>query len=195
MKMGIDPVTHKPVSQVLSDLGSISGLSSNDNQMNFVEQTQEEEQIQSWEQIQQHMFSEVASSSSSSSSPNLTRLSSPQSYTCQTSQTQITPNETPTLTQTPNTTQIKISGSSSSFDWSEFLQNDPFISSLMKIEDEICNDGNSNEGFGVVACDARNGYEGKKQCEGNSSFVDGILDRDSEIRAEFPELLEGSFDY
>lgn len=185
MKMGIDPVTHKPVSQVLSDLGSISGLSSNGNQMSFVEHTQEE-------QIQQHVFGEVASSSSSSSSPNLTRLSSPQSYTCQTSQTQITPYEALTQTRTPTTTQITLP--SSSFDWSEFLQNDPFISSLMQSEEEISNNGNSNEGFGAVACDASKDYEGKKQCEGNS-FVDAILDRDSEIRAAFPELLEGSFDY
>ncbi|KAK7266261.1 hypothetical protein RIF29_18903 [Crotalaria pallida] len=36
MKMGIDPVTHKPVSQVLSDLGSISTLPNTNNQMNFV---------------------------------------------------------------------------------------------------------------------------------------------------------------
>lgn len=40
----------------------------------------------------------------------------------------------------------------------------------------------------------------KEYCEGTSSssgdsFVDAILDRDSEIRAGFPELLDGSFDY
>ena len=249
MKMGIDPVTHKPVSQVLSDLGSISNLPSTGNQVGFVnkdlmsnmlptrtepsaaqystgtanagakkksmmEQAQED-QVHSWEhQVQQYqvinpesvqpnVFSEAASSSSSSSSSNLTQLSSPQSYSCQTSQAQITP-------------------PCPSFDWSEFLHSDPFMcsefqqlqqcdmqrvmsslkpSGLMQSEAELSNNTNTNdhdkqgaasEVSGAVACDA-------SMCEGHStsanSFVDGILDRDSEIRAAFPELLDASFDY
>lgn len=256
MKMGIDPVTHKPVSQVLSDLGSISGLPNTSNQMGsvnkdlmsnmlptktesspsqylsgtanagakkksmIVEHTQED-QVHSWEQqvqyqvinpenVQPHVFSEAASSSSSSSSSNIAQLSSPQSYSCQNSQAQVTPR-------------------CSSFDWSEFLHSDPFIwsqfqqlqqcdlqmvmsslkpSGLMQSEVEISNSTNSsghdkqgdaNEGSGAIACDACMAYQNDKQCEGHSSsgnsFVDGILDRDSEIRAAFPELLDASFDY
>ncbi|XP_061353154.1 transcription factor MYB35 [Gastrolobium bilobum] len=254
MKMGIDPVTHKPVSQVLSDLGSISGLPST-NQMSFVnkdlmsnvlptrtepsasqyssgmanagakknpmvEHTQED-QVHSWEHqvqyqvispenVQPHFFSESASSSSSSSSSNFTGLSSPQSYSCNTSQAQITP-------------------PCSSFDWSEFLHSDPFMwsefqqlqqcdlhkvmsslkpSGLMLSEVELSNNNKSNghdkqggasECSGDVACDTSMGDQINNQCEGHSasgnSFVDGILDRDSEIRATFPELLDASFDY
>ena len=49
-------------------------------------------------------------------------------------------------------------------------------------------------GSGAVACGASMEYQINKQCEAHS-FVDGILDRDSEIRAAFPQLLDASFDY
>ncbi|XP_027359376.1 transcription factor MYB35 [Abrus precatorius] len=219
MKMGIDPITHKPVSQVLSDLGNISGLPNTSNQTGFsiVDHTQED-QVDSWEHqvqyqvtnldnVQPHVFSEAASSTSSSSSSNLTQLSSPKSYSCQ---TQINP-------------------PCSSFDWSEFLHSDPFMwsefqqlqqcdlqrvvsslnpSTLLQSEVELSNYTKSNghdkhgaasEDSEAVACDASMEYQINKQCEGHSSsgnsFVDGILDKDSEIRAAFPELLDPSFDY
>lgn len=227
MKMGIDPITHKPVSQVLSDLGSISCLTTNtdNHQMSFVNNkkdlmmsnnmlpttitepfaSQNSSKNNSMvvdhtqENVLQHVFSEAASSSnSSSSSSNLNRLSSPQySYSCQTTQ-------------------------SSSFDWSEFLHSDPFmwsefqqcgdlqrvmsslnLSELMQqSEGELSN--KQGEGCsGAVPCDASMDLECQinKQSEGNhhpssgNSFVDGILDRDSEIRAAFPEFLDASFDY
>lgn len=216
MKMGIDPVTHKPVSQVLSDLGSISGLpnSTTTNQMAFVnkdlmmsnmvptktepsgsnksmvENTQED-QVHSWEHhfpyqvlttenVQPHVFSEAASSTSSSSSSNLTHLGSPQSYSC----------------QTPHC---------SSFDWSEFLHSDSFMwslnpSSLVQSEADLSinakSNGHDKQGVASIegCCGAGMEYQTKKQCEGHS-FVDGILDRDSELRAAFPELLDASFDY
>ena len=219
MKMGIDPVTHKPVSQVISDLGSISSLTTTNpqNQTNFVKNNlildhKKDEQVQpmqhqvqyhqftNQENFQQHVLSEVASSSSSSSSSNLTRLSSPISYTCNTSQAQI----------------------NSNFDWSDFLHNDePLVwteiqqiqqcdiqrvmsslslTGMMQSEGEISNkQGGSSEGFEDVACVASKEYQVEKKCEGNSfsgnSFVDGILDKDSEIRATFPEILDASFDY
>ncbi|GAU39716.1 hypothetical protein TSUD_275110 [Trifolium subterraneum] len=84
---------------------------------------------------------------------------------------------------------------------------------LMQNEGEISNNNNNNnfngngndkqggssEGFENVTCVASKEYKVNKQCEGKSfsgnSFVDGILDKDSEIRAAFPELLDNSFDY
>jgi len=219
MKMGIDPVTHKPVSQVLSDLGSISGLpnTTTTNQIAFVnkdlimsnmvptktepsgsnksmvENTQEG-QVLSWEHhipyqvlttetVQPHGFSEAASSTSSSSSSNLTHLGSPQSYSCQTPQPQTAPH-------------------CSSFDWSEFLHSDSFVwplnpSCLVQSEADLSISAKSN-GQGPASiegcCSASMECQMKKQCEGHS-FVDGILDRDSELRAAFPELLDASFDY
>ncbi|KAK7266260.1 hypothetical protein RIF29_18902 [Crotalaria pallida] len=169
-------------------------------------------QVVNPENVQPRVFREAASSSSSTSSSNLGRLGSPQSYSYQNSQAQVT---------TP----------CSSFDWCEFLHSDPFIwsefqqlqqqcdlqmvvsssksSGRMQSEAEISNVTNGNghyykqgaedEGSVAVACDASMAYGINKQCEGYSSsgnsFVDGILDKDSEIRAAFPELLDAAFDY
>ncbi|CAL0317218.1 unnamed protein product [Lupinus luteus] len=230
MKMGIDPVTHKPVSQVLSDLGSISTFPNTNNQMSFVNNdlignmlpTRTEsfashyssittntsaknrtkvDQVHSLEH-QYHVFSEASSSNSSSTSSNIERLTSTQSYSCQNPQAQIT---------TP----------CSSFEWSEFLHSDPFIwsefqqlqqcdmqtvmpspkpSGLMQSEVAISNNTNRNdqvgasEGSMAVTCDPSKSYKMKKQCEGYS-FVDGILDKDSEIREAFPNILDAAFDY
>ncbi|MED6184131.1 hypothetical protein PIB30_044485 [Stylosanthes scabra] len=202
MNMGIDPVTHKPVSQVLSDLGSINGLPSTGNLMNNMLPTRtepspadyslvtanagiktnpmvdqvHEEQAQFWENQVQYqpnvvVFSETASSSSSSSSSNLTQLSSPQqSYTFQNSQ--ITP------------------PSSASFDWSDFLHGDSFVWSEMQQSDlqRAMSSAAACEASGAVACGASHSNSG-------DSFVEGILDRDSEIRAAFPDLLDDAFDY
>ncbi|KAE9612677.1 hypothetical protein Lal_00005920 [Lupinus albus] len=229
MKMGIDPVTHKPVSQVLSDLGSISTFpNTNNNQMSFVnndlmknmlptrtepygsqyssittnasaKKNTKVDQIHSLEH-QYHVFSEASSSNSSSTSSNIERLSSTQSYSCQNPQAQIT---------TP----------CSSFEWSEFLHSDPFIwsefqqlqqcdmqmvmsplkpSSLMQSEVVISNNNGqvgASEGSVAVTCDPSMSYQMKKQCENHSSFVDGILDKDSEIREAFPNILDAAFDY
>jgi len=212
MKMGIDPVTHKPVSQVLSDLGSISGFPNTTTTTNpmayvnkdlmmsnmaptktepsgsnksLVENTQEGQvhsyQVLTTENVQPHVFSEAASSTSSSSSSNLSHLGSPQSYSCQTPQAQ---------TLVPHC---------SSFDWSEFLHtSDSFVwslnpSSLVQTEADLFSINAKTSGHdkqGVASVDG---------CSGASmeyhSFVDGILDRDNELRAAFPELLDASFDY
>lgn len=221
--MGIDPITHKPVSQVLSDLGSISSLSKNENLMmknmiptriepsnskkNLILEQKQEEQAQPLEhQVQyhqvQHVLSEVASSSSSTSSSNLTRLNLPNSYSC---------NKT--------SSQAQMNPTCSSFDWSEFLHSDdPFMfqelqqcdiqrvmsslnfSSLMQSEGEIFNDSNSklaSEDFDDVDCVASKEYQINNQFDqghsfSGNSFVDGILNKDSEIiKATFPY----TFDY
>ncbi|KAI4351551.1 hypothetical protein L6164_005908 [Bauhinia variegata] len=245
MKMGIDPVTHKPVSKVISDLGCISGFPSTGNKMGLVnknlcnmlptmaeptvaqhllgpvnaetkikplaDQAQSQDQVRSWEHQEQfqvasqdnfqpHVFNEAtSSSSSSSSSSNLPRLSSPRSFSYLTSEEQAAP-------------------PCSSFDWSEFLLSDPFmciepqqhglqgvLSSLspsVLMQSEIqCSKKNDNgkkgaasENCGNVACKASLGYQINTSSSGNS-FVDDILDRDNEIRAAFPQLLDGYSDY
>ena len=157
------------------------------------------------DQFQFQVFNEPSSSCSSSSSSNLTQLSSqfgsPQSYSCQTSdiQAQIAP------------------PSYSSFDWTVFLLSDPFLctefqhqdlkgvlSSLSEIQlsknalgkgNAHENNGAASEGFFEdVACEASKGLEGTSSSSGNS-FVDGILNKDSEMKAAFPELLDESFYY
>ncbi|XP_015879133.3 transcription factor MYB35 [Ziziphus jujuba] len=222
-KMGIDPVTHKPYSQIFSDLNhtfgpesptsGITGLpytnmilsptieqvqdnsfSMNPSSLDFLGQFQVTDQ----DTLQTYFSNEVTSSCSSSSSSHVTELTSPQSYSCQQSQTQI------------------FTPSSSLNNWSElFLVHEPFQSTEPRQEHknhptvllqseaaQQCKFANGNEyKHGSQACDfgyttgeqRNNGTEASSSSV--NSFVDTILDQDREIRAAFPDLFDGSFDY
>ncbi|KAJ9135208.1 hypothetical protein P3X46_032417 [Hevea brasiliensis] len=247
-KMGIDPVTHKPFSQILSDYGNIRGISNNTGNdfasfnKNFnsnltskpeqpsssvltgpsssnviltppIEQVQENSftnNSRSWELLPQfhvtnhdilqpHLINVVSSScsSSSSSSTTVTQLNSPQSYTCQQSQTPIT-HSSPSL-------------------WSEFLLSDPGMSldfqqqqqeqdshgalSSTSTQNDISHDKftGGNEDFGPYDHGIINGNQTNSHVDAYSSsassFVAGILDKDREMRSQFPQLLDPSFDY
>ncbi|KAJ9683524.1 hypothetical protein PVL29_019205 [Vitis rotundifolia] len=223
-KMGIDPVTHKPFSQILTDYGNISGLPNTATRMgsfsrglnnasvsvsglsytnmNDLMPLVEQFQVLNQETVQPHFFSEVPSSSSSSSScSNVTQLSSPQSFPCQPSQAQFTP--------------------SSPFSWNDFLLGDPFLPTDLQQQEECDPQGTfsstspslvtQNEfpyckfnGLGYKdsntyqhGATTGDGMENSHKASSSpaSSFVESILDRDSEMRAKLPELLGESFDY
>ncbi|KAJ9152522.1 hypothetical protein P3X46_026082 [Hevea brasiliensis] len=245
-KMGIDPVTHKPFSQMLSDYGNINWISNTGNQIaSFnknlnsnlfskpesspvltgssssnnvtlkppIEQVQENSfasnscswellpqfQVTNHEIMQQHLFNEVSSSCSSSSSTTVTQLNSPRSYTCQQSQPPIKP--------------------SSSCLWSEFLisDSDPLgysdfqqqqqeqdshgVMSSISTQNDIFQGKftSGNEDFGLYDQRGINGNQTNNYTDASSSsassFVDGILDKDREMRSQFPELLYPSFEY
>ncbi|XP_028775303.1 transcription factor MYB35 [Neltuma alba] len=221
MKMGIDPVTHKPVSQVLSDLGTISCLSTittetqapNNNLMVSNHQLDQEVQsqfINPENNVQSHHNEAPPScpSPSSSSSSNITQLSSPPQVIT-TAAAAVPPPPPPPC---------------SSFDWSEFLLSDPLMctefqqqnqydvhgilsslspSVMMQNQTQVSNNIASDEDSGILAyeesmerqvCDTQY-CEGTSSSSGDDSFVDAILNRDSEIRAAFPLLLDGSTDY
>ncbi|KAM0958196.1 hypothetical protein EV1_023282 [Malus domestica] len=242
-KMGIDPLTHKPYSQILSDYGNISGLpTAAGNQLSYffkfsnrafapepepssgitgipytrvmmnpningqgsehnscdstlslgflAHRFQESVQIE-----QPHFLNEVTSSCSSSSSPRATdhQLISQPTYACREShEAQVTP-------------------SSSPFNWSEFLLHDPFASADPLKQEQDLHDvvmsslenpklgvqGNSDA---IEGCDfggqRSNGLLDQQASSSSmSSFVETILDQDSEMLAAFPQLLDASFDY
>ncbi|KAI9119344.1 hypothetical protein K1719_010019 [Acacia pycnantha] len=207
MKMGIDPVTHKPVSQVLSDLGSISCLSTittdqtqAPNTTNLIVSNQLDQEVQSQFinapeniNVHSHHNNEAASSCSSpssSSSSNISQLSSPPQVI---------------------TTAAAVPPPGSSFDWSEFLLSDPLTCTEFQplnqyeVQNQIQVSNNaSDEDFGIGAYHEESITKrqvcAKLTCEGPSSsslgddsFVDAILNRDSEIRAAL--LLVGSTNY
>ncbi|XVE68037.1 hypothetical protein DITRI_Ditri09bG0036100 [Diplodiscus trichospermus] len=250
-KMGIDPITHKPISQVLSDYGNINTFPNTDNlvgsfgknlrntlapktdqpfsitngvQNNCMVMKQMAEHVQdnssaaadniSWNvlaqaqgsnlgSIQPYFFSEVMISSCASSSP--TDFSS----SFQASQSEITPN--------------------SPFSWSEFLLSNPIVhkhseqqeerrfpgmsptrsSTMTQKEISHCKAIGGSESdvnrvelhaFGAYNCSSStmnqvNIHTTDASSSSASSFVDALLDKDSEIRSQFPELLDGSFYY
>ncbi|XP_050221496.1 transcription factor MYB35 isoform X2 [Mercurialis annua] len=207
-KLGIDPVTHKPFSQILSDYGNISksplNKSSLNNNNNLIisklpepssspvltnpnsEQVQDNHHHHAWDFefitpqfthnqftnqdiiMHSHFFNEVASSSSSSSS------STPKGYSACQQQSQPPP---PCL-------------------WSDYLvSTDPPLMSADFQQDREAKKSEilSHEGVGVYD------YGGTIIQENTgwsaSSFVDCILDKDREMRSEFPEILDSAFDY
>nr|URY18845.1 MYB protein [Zanthoxylum bungeanum] len=206
-KLGIDPITHKPFSQILSDYGNISGLHFgkrfNNTLMLKPESSLVLNEVQNinynkplWDYmaqlqapiIQPHFFSEVASSScSSSSSSAMTQLNSPQP------QAQITP--------------------SSPFSWSEFLSCDPTLSvdlqQQLQLEPQgMVSSTNSTLTQNEISAgcnftrknDQGNANQVNKHADAaasssSSSFVDSILSKDSEMISQLFEFLDGSFEY
>ncbi|CAN6702609.1 unnamed protein product [Malus baccata var. baccata] len=172
-KMGIDPVTHKPYSQILSDYGNISGLPSTDGN---------------------HPFSSLFKQSKSAFAPEL-------NSSC------ITGIPYTNVTMNPNINgqgfsqptnacweshEAQITPSSSSFNWREYLLCDPFTSADHLKQEQDLMSSSENPTFGVQgSSDAIEGSSSTSMC----SFVETILDQDSEMQAAFPQLLDASFDY
>ncbi|KAL9424689.1 hypothetical protein AB3S75_031750 [Citrus x aurantiifolia] len=218
MKLGIDPITHKPFSQIFSDYGNISGLSINTGNhfgksinnslmskpepslvLNGVQNASYDNPLwdymaQCHAPVQPHFLTEVASSCSSSSSGAVTQLNSPQSHA------QITP--------------------SSPFNWSEFLACDTSLSVDLQQQQQLgpqrmLSSPNStftrNETFGCHFTSKNDhGSAGSNYTtsyanqvsksasaasSSSSSFVDAILSKDSEMSSQLFELLDESFDY
>lgn len=218
MKLGIDPITHKPFSQIFSDYGNISGLSINTGNhfgksvnnslmskpepslvLNGVQNTSYDNPLWDYKAqfhapVQPHFLTEVASSCSSSSSGAVTQLNSPQSHA------QITP--------------------SSPFNWSEFLACDTSLSVDLQQQQHLgpqrmLSSPNStftrNETFGCHFTSKNDhGSAGSNYTtsyanqvskgasaasSSSSSFVDAILSKDSEMSSQLFELLDESFDY
>ena len=224
-KMGIDPVSHRPYSQILADYGNISGLPNTATRMgsfsrglnntsvsglpyantNDVKSLLEQFQVLNLETVQPHFFSDVPSSSSCS---YIAQLTSPQSF--------------PYLQ--PFQPQLS---SSSPLGWNDFLVAEPLLPSDFQQQEE-CDDPQGTFSFSsttspsiltqneLPCCKFHGlGYKvsgsfqyaatsGNDMEAGNchkassslaSSFVESILDRDSKMSTEFPQLFGESFDY
>ncbi|KAG6398279.1 hypothetical protein SASPL_139734 [Salvia splendens] len=180
-KMGIDPITHKPFSQLFSEYGRISGSPIMRNRNPFL-QTQTGRWIQpnepqkidhfttysnafSQENAHPCMLSE-ASSSASASAASVTRFGGGSSRSC----------EAPTLPTSP------------------FSCNEEYILECKNMEmvesgNEVQEDGNvvsENE-----ICVEKSG----SAAAAADTFVEDMLARDMEIRLQFPEIFDENYDY
>ncbi|CAL5368009.1 unnamed protein product [Camellia sinensis] len=205
-KMGIDPLTHKPFSQILSDyekIASLPVLNISTNNMSSLVPIELScittinqplpQQFISQETVQQHEVPSLTSSSSSSYS--VPQLSSPRSFSCLSSPVPVAP--------------------SSPSSWcSEFLLGDPILSSDMDPKQEhnlqvpliTLQSSKPHYQFSEVAqergCEAMYiGGQTERYCSeaastsSANSFVEAILDRDNEIQSEFPEVLNEYFSF
>ncbi|KDP45440.1 hypothetical protein JCGZ_09689 [Jatropha curcas] len=208
-KMGIDPVTHKPFSQILSDYGKISGISSNTTGNQVGSFTNNALNNSSNDVI---MISKPEPSSSSSvltttgysSSSNLMKndelrdsfIMQPHFYNEVSSSCSSSSSPYPQLAVVTPSPCL----------WSEFLLSDPVISAeFQQQEQDTCNGSGNNDddqffngnGYGVINSNyqGNNCGEAASSSSAATSFVDGILDKDRELGSQFPQLLDSSFDY
>ncbi|WCJ20862.1 MYB-like transcription factor ODO1 [Euphorbia peplus] len=212
-KMGIDPVTHKPYSQIISDYGNISttAISSNSSfnsnlnvpkpephvpsSSNLISRPSSIGQFQDisfasshtenpwFEMTQPHLFMEAVSSSCSSSSS--------------TSLTQLNSPKSYSCQQ-PQTQTPLVATSSSPCLWNEYLVGDP--ADLKQQEEDMNMDMememDTTDQLGSYDCgNQTNNCTDLSSASSATSFVDVLLDKDKQLQSQFPQLLDPSFDY
>ncbi|GFS45053.1 oxoglutarate/iron-dependent oxygenase [Actinidia rufa] len=185
-KMGIDPVTHKPFSQILSDYGKISSLPNTGNQigsssfsMNNTLVLMPEPSLMSMELLSTSMINAPMQAKSFANTTNQEIM------------------QPHFLTEVSSSTS-----SSSSCSWSAaFLLADHMDQKLEHDLQEMSSSAFPPKFSGGHECKAMGDGGRKKHCfepassSSANSFVDAILDRDSEMRLEFPECLNDYFNY
>ncbi|KAJ4838724.1 hypothetical protein Tsubulata_048810 [Turnera subulata] len=164
------------------------------------------------EKMEPHFFNEASSSCSSSSSTAFAQLSPQQSYSCQQSQTQIA--HSPPFAWS----EFLLSDPASSLGYQQQLDQDYFhgllssnYSSSAKQNDISCPKFAAGSSSHFINRVGENSFRvddyGAGDHIGNqassladvsstcgSSFVDDILDKDREMRSQFPEFLDTTFD-
>lgn len=193
--MGIDPVTHKPVSQVLTEFRNISGHGNSSEP--FVRNFKTEPSNNSiltqsnsaWEMIRNN----TTSHESYHNSPMMI-------FTNPTSSSEFQTTAFHFSNHPLNGTTSSCSSSSSSasitqpnqgaqvFCWSDYLLSDPVLPQTQVV-------GSSATSNLTFECSSqKTASKASGTCHSASSFVDEILDKDQEMLSQFPQLLN-DFDY
>ncbi|KAI3452356.1 hypothetical protein Pfo_009021 [Paulownia fortunei] len=244
-KMGIDPVTHKPFSQLLSEYGKISGFPSTRNRNPFLQNSTGNEsiwkpennrpkiekslsydilsknhpvetvtqfQVTNQDIVQPHFFNEASSSDTLSSSNGVMHFGCGPSHSCEPSQVQIVPSSPFVYNEyilgdpfpsTDNTDQMlegKYVGMLSLNNDSIPVQEEGLIHNL--ITGEKCGnywDGDEYRETRISCHENSTGVVEKCSLVVTSSaadsFVEAILAHDSEMRLQFPNILDETYDY
>ncbi|XP_065879084.1 transcription factor MYB35 [Euphorbia lathyris] len=175
-KMGIDPVTHKPFSQIFSDYGNIS-TTTNSSAI----------PVSSFNSNLEPPSSSLLTGPSSSSSNLIFTTSNTQNpwghlFIEAVTSSSCSSSSSTAFTQTP------IAASSSPCLWNDFLLGD---SDFQQQEQDISYDcAAASNGINET-----NNYTDQTSSSSATSFVDVILDKDKQMRSQFPQLLDPSFDY
>ncbi|PSR89624.1 Transcription factor like [Actinidia chinensis var. chinensis] len=204
--MGIDPVTHKPFSQILADYGNIGGLLEAGTRIGSLPRDLKNSFIFKPEQfpIPQEDF------------PNFnTHFPSLTDQTLVKEASNIANHETKnhysdcSSSSLSSLTSIQVN-SSQNFSWHDFLLEDPFLPAdaqqntnmLFSLNNPSSNDenGGNQADRGSFGGGKEQGFEVPINCfeassSSDGSFVEAMLDQQKEMLLEFPGLLEESFLY
>lgn len=175
-KMGIDPITHKPFGQLLSDYGNIneivptttdhrhqppSDFSHADSSLTIIDPFQEQQHHNTQINLLNthfHVINEAASSSTSS----------------------------------PASTKPQVNLPSSPSIWSDYLIGDQEQEHTNESDIGIIENTNGYVGFGSGVDPSNHALEITNT---SVSFVESILNRDREMQLDFPQLFDGYSEY
>ncbi|KAL1223255.1 Transcription factor MYB35 [Cardamine amara subsp. amara] len=214
MKMGIDPVTHKSVSQVLSEFRNISGGGHGNGNSSFKTELSNNSVLtqsnSAWEMMRRNttttshetyynnnnspmIFSSEFQTSPFHFSNHSNHLLNGTTSSCSSS------SSSASITQQPNQgSQAPVT----TFSWSDYLLSDPVLP-LTSQTQVVGSSATSNLTFAQNEPHFNSQAECSSQkidsqavgtCHSASSFVDEILDKDQEMLSQFPQLLN-DFDY
>lgn len=209
--MGIDPVTHKPVSQVLSEFRNISGHG-NGNSSFKAEPSNNSVLTQSnsaWEMMRNTTTTTTSHETYYNNSPMIF------SSEFQTSPFHFSNHSNHLLNGTTSSCSSSSSSASiaqppnqgaqapvTTFRWSDYLLSDPVLP-LNSQTQVVGSSATSNLTFAQnephfnsqpECCSQKIDTKATGTCHSTSSFVDEILDKDQEMLSQFPQLLN-DFDY
>ncbi|XP_010514552.1 PREDICTED: transcription factor MYB35-like [Camelina sativa] len=207
MKMGIDPVTHKPVSQVVLEFRNISG---HENASFKAEPSNNSILTQSnssaWEMMRNTTMSHETYYNNS---PMI--FTNPTSSEFQTTPFHFSNHSNHLLNGTTSSCSSSSSSASitqpnqgaTNFCWNDYLLSDPVLPQNSQIQ-VVGSSATSNLTFAqnelhfnsLTECSSHNNIDTNASGTSHSasSFVDEILDKDQEMLSQFPQLLN-DFDY
>ncbi|KAL3833196.1 hypothetical protein ACJIZ3_007932 [Penstemon smallii] len=189
MKMGIDPVTHKPFSQLYTEYGKISGFTNMNPFLHTCTRKEEPFDLMSRNDPTDSMayrFQVVSNNQShyyneaSSSSNGVMLFGSASSGSCESSQVGIVP------------------CSSSPFECNEYILGDPLFPNDNMDQMQECKymgTLSNSDSITVQETGTSCSRGGGATSSAAESFVDTILAYDDEMQLQFPNNLDGIYDY
>lgn len=197
--MGIDPVTHKPVSQVVNEFRNISGHGNSSFKTEPSNNSILTQSNSAWDMMRNNTTTSHESYYNNNNNNN-----SPMMFEFQTTPFHFSTHSNHLLNGTTSSCSSSSSsasitqpnqGAHQAFRWSDYLLSDPVLP-LNSQTQVVGSSATSNLTFAPQAeCNSQKiDSKALETCHSASSFVDEILDKDQEMLSQFPQLLN-DFDY
>ncbi|KAL3639549.1 hypothetical protein CASFOL_017456 [Castilleja foliolosa] len=194
--MGIDPVTHKPFSQILAEYGNIGAFPKARTRFSSLSKDLKNAVFFKPEQSQQTLLNQFSCSGTKQEESNhrsLDLYSQIQAVNFATDASNYAKNENTTM-ECVNPSSLVVNQEISSFSWSDFFLEDAFLAGdehgnggkiEVNIEENVkCDDNNNNNG----------GFEASSSTN-SSSFVDAMLENQDAMFSQLSCFSEEQFYY
>ncbi|KAJ0979299.1 hypothetical protein J5N97_014773 [Dioscorea zingiberensis] len=192
VQRGIDPVTHKPISQLLQSIGGLPGANAvTGNTTGARYHASHEAKVSSLNRDLKNYFHSRPSSTATDLKPiwdflPLNQYASSMSFAI-----------TEASSSSSNAAMTdQLPPPPSDLSWSDFLSKDVFLQNDIKEESLGATSSNQNVHGGEILGEMEEMSETIGESSNTSiGFIDALLDLDREMRLEFPEFLDDSFSF